>query len=70
MQKCTNYRGIEVMSHILKFFERFIDWIRLEYTVSEFQFGFLSLRPYGPYSCLRVITMEMYRINNVIILDM
>ncbi|KAJ8710818.1 hypothetical protein PYW08_009333 [Mythimna loreyi] len=65
VQECGDYRGIKVMSHTMKLFERVIDSrIRQECTVSGCQYGF---RPghgaMDPIFALRV-TMEGYRSKN------
>ena len=44
-QYCGNYKGIKLMSHTLKFWERIIDWrLREIVMISEHQFGFMPGR--------------------------
>ncbi|XP_048001352.1 protein CBFA2T1 [Leguminivora glycinivorella] len=62
VQDCGSYRGIKVMSHTMKLFERVIDSrLRQECTVSECQYGF---RPgcgtIDPIFALRML-VEAYR---------
>ncbi|KAJ8704581.1 hypothetical protein PYW07_011769 [Mythimna separata] len=41
VQDCSNYRGIKIMCHTMKLFERIIDTrLRSECTISECQYGF------------------------------
>ncbi|KAK9126210.1 hypothetical protein Scep_015056 [Stephania cephalantha] len=45
IQSCSNYRGIKLMSHTMKLWERIIDnRLRRETTISENQFGFMPGR--------------------------
>ncbi|KAK9099195.1 hypothetical protein Syun_026240 [Stephania yunnanensis] len=45
IQSCSNYRGIKLMSHTMKLWERIIDnRLRRETKISENQFGFMSGR--------------------------
>jgi hypothetical protein len=45
IQSCTNYRGIKLMSHTMKFWERVIEHrLRKLTTVSKNQFGFMPER--------------------------
>ena len=45
IKECGNYRGIKLMSHIIKLWERVIEArIRKEVTIAEQQFGFISGR--------------------------
>ena len=42
IQSCTNYRGIKLMCHSMKLWERVIEQrLRHETTISENQFGFM-----------------------------
>ncbi|PZC74908.1 hypothetical protein B5X24_HaOG207038 [Helicoverpa armigera] len=65
VQECGNYRGIKVMSHTMKLFERIVDSrLRQECIVSDCQYGF---RPghgtMDPVFALRIV-MEKYRAKN------
>ena len=45
IQNCSNYRGIKLMSHTMKLWERIIERrLRLETNISENQFGFMPGR--------------------------
>ncbi|MES8301120.1 reverse transcriptase family protein [Cutibacterium acnes] len=45
IQNCTNYRGIKLMSHTMKLWERVIEHrLRCETRVSDNQFGFMPRR--------------------------
>ncbi|KAK9113999.1 hypothetical protein Syun_020796 [Stephania yunnanensis] len=45
IQSCSNYRGIKLMSHTMKLWERIIDnRLRRETTISENQFDFMPGR--------------------------
>jgi hypothetical protein len=46
VQSCTNYRGIKLMSHTMKLWERIIEHhLRGVTNVTENQFGFMPGRP-------------------------
>jgi len=45
IQSCLNYRGIKLMCHTIKFWERVIEhMLRQNVTISENQFGFMPGR--------------------------
>jgi len=45
IQSCLNYRGIKLMCHIMKFWERVIEYrLRENVKISENQFGFMPER--------------------------
>ena len=45
IQKCSNYRGIKLMNHTMKFWERVIEHrLRYHAKIVENQFGFMSRR--------------------------
>ena len=45
IQSCLNYRGIKLMCHTMKFWERVIEhMLRQNVTISENQFGFMPGR--------------------------
>ena len=62
VQDCNNYRGIKLMSHTMKVWERVIDQrLRMEVEISSEQFGFMSnRRTTDAIFALRQI-MEKYR---------
>ena len=62
IQSCSNYRGIKLMSHTMKLWERVIEQrLRKETSVSENQFGFMPGRStMEPIHILRRL-MERYR---------
>ena len=62
IQDCGNYRGIKLMSHTMKIWEKIIDgWIRDETSIGAEQFGFMPGRStMVAVFALRVI-MEKYR---------
>ncbi|XP_045110868.1 reverse transcriptase-like protein [Portunus trituberculatus] len=62
MYKCGNYRGIKLLSHTTKVWERVLDErLRLEVEVSKGQFGFMPGKgTTNPVSILRQMT-EKYR---------
>ena len=42
VQSCSNYRGIKLISHIMKLWERVVEArLRHEVTISELQYGFI-----------------------------
>ena len=45
VQDCNNYRGIKLMSHTMKTWERIIDQrLRMEVEITPEQFGFMPCR--------------------------
>ena len=62
VQSCENYRGIKLMCHTMKIWERVIDKrIRSEVEISEEQFGFMrGKRTTDPIFALRIMA-EKYR---------
>ena len=61
-QSCTNYRGIKLMCHTMKLWERVIEQrLRHETTISENQFGFMSGRSTMEVIYLLRRLMERYR---------
>ena len=62
IQNCTNYRGIKLMSHTIKLWERVIEHrLRCETRVSENQFGFMPGRSTIEAIFLLRRLMEKYR---------
>jgi Reverse transcriptase (RNA-dependent DNA polymerase). len=62
IQSCSNYRGIKLMSHTMKLWERVIEHrLRMETTVSENQFGFMPGRSTMEAIYLLRTLMEKYR---------
>ena len=57
IKECGNYRGIKLMSHTMKLWERVIEArIRKEVTIAEKQFGFMPGRSNtDPIFCLRML---------------
>ena len=57
IKKCGNYRGIKLMSHTMKLWERIIEArIRKEVTIAEQQFGFMPGRSTtDAIFCLRML---------------
>ena len=57
IKECGNYRGIKLMSHIIKLWERIIEArIKKEVTIAEQQFGFMSGRSTtDAIFCLRML---------------
>ncbi|QHN92504.1 LINE-1 retrotransposable element ORF2 protein [Arachis hypogaea] len=64
IQICGNYRGIKLMSHTMKLWERVIEWrLRKETQVTENQFGFMPGRSTNEAIYLLRRMMERYRSN-------
>ncbi|GKD98340.1 retrovirus-related pol polyprotein LINE-1 [Tanacetum coccineum] len=62
VQACSNYRGIKLLSHTMKLWERVIEkMLRRETRVSENQFGFMPGRSTTETIHLLKILMEKYR---------
>ncbi|KAJ7952361.1 Retrovirus-related Pol polyprotein LINE-1 [Quillaja saponaria] len=62
IQSCSNYRGIKLISHTMKLWERVIERrLRNETVVSENQFGFMPGRSTMEAIFLLRILMEKYR---------
>ena len=62
IQNCTNYRGIKLMSHTMKLWERVIEHrLRCETRVSDNQFGFMPGRSTIEAIFLLWQLMEKYR---------
>ena len=62
VQNCENYRGIKLMSHTMKLWERVIEQrLRKESDVSENQFGFMPGRSTMEAIYLLRRLMERYR---------
>ena len=62
IQNCTNYRGIKLMCHTIKLWERVIEQrIRHETTTSDNQFGFMPRRSTMEAIYLLRRLMERYR---------
>ena len=62
IQNCTNYRGIKLMSHTMKLWERVIEHrLRCETRVSDNQFGFMPGRSTIEAIFLLRRLMEKYR---------
>ena len=62
VQNCENYRGIKLMSHTMKLWERVIEQrLRKETNVSENQFGFMPDRSTMEAIYLLRRLMERYR---------
>ncbi|GJR45109.1 retrovirus-related pol polyprotein LINE-1 [Tanacetum coccineum] len=62
MQACSNYRGIKLLSHTMKLWERVIERrLKRETRVSENQFGFMSGRSTTEAIHLLRSLMEKYR---------
>ena len=57
IKKCGNYRGIKLISHTMKLWERVIEArIRMEVTIAEQQFGFMPGRnTTDAIFCLRMV---------------
>ena len=61
MQSCSNYRGIKLISHIMKLWERVVEArLRREVAISEQQYGFMP-RKSTTEPCLLRVLMEKYR---------
>ena len=46
VQSCTNYRGIKLMSHTMKIWERVVEArLRQEVDICEQQYGFMPRNP-------------------------
>ena len=62
IKKCGNYRGIKLMSHTMKLWERIIEartW--KEVTIAEQQFGFMPGRSItDAIFCLRIMLLEKW----------
>ena len=64
IQNCSNYRGIKLMSHTMKLWERVIERrLRCETTVTQNQFGFMPGRSTMEAIFLLRRLMERYREN-------
>ncbi|KAH1266713.1 LINE-1 retrotransposable element ORF2 protein [Glycine max] len=64
IQNCANYRGIKLMSHTMKLWERVIERrLRKETQVTENQFGFMPGRSTMEAIYLLRRVMEQYRMN-------
>ncbi|KAL5155233.1 LINE-1 retrotransposable element ORF2 protein [Glycine soja] len=64
IQNCANYRGIKLMSHIMKLWERVIERrLRKETQVTENQFGFMPGRSTMEAIYLLRRVMEQYRMD-------
>ncbi|KAH1209339.1 LINE-1 retrotransposable element ORF2 protein [Glycine max] len=64
IQNCTNYRGIKLMSHTMKLWERVIERrLRKETQVTENQFGFMPGRSTMEAIYLLRRVMEQYRMD-------
>ena len=64
IQNCANYRGIKLMSHTMKLWERIIERrLRQETQINENQFGFMSGRSTTEAIYLMRRLMERYRKN-------
>ena len=62
IQSCTNYRGIKLMCHTMKIWERIIERrLRYETTISENKFGFMFGRSTMEAIYLLRRLMERYR---------
>ena len=62
IQSCTNYRGIKLMCHTMKLWERVIEQrLRHETTILENQFGFMPGRSTMEAIYLLRRLMERYR---------
>ena len=63
IQDCGNYRGIKLMSHIMKIWERIIDRrLREETTIGDEQFGFIPGRgTTDAIFAVRQLMMEKHR---------
>jgi len=62
IQNCANYRGIKLMSHIMKLWERVIERrLRKETRVTDNQFGFMPRRSTMEAIYLLRCVMERYR---------
>ena len=61
-QSCTNYRGIKLMCHTMKLWERIREQrLRHETTISENQFGFMLGRSNGSDLFLKVTNGKISR---------
>ena len=62
IQNCSNYRGIKLMSHTMKLWERIIEHrLWLEVSVSQNQFGFMPGRSTMEAIHLLRVLIEMFR---------
>ena len=62
IQNCANYRGIKLMSHTMKLWEKVIERrLRAETSISKNQFGFMPSRSTTEAIYLLRVLMEKYR---------
>jgi hypothetical protein len=62
VQDCGNYRGIKLMSHTMKIWEKVIDHrLRVETSIGESQFGFMPGRSTTDAIAVLRMSMEKYR---------
>ena len=62
MQSCSNYRGIKLISHTMKLWERVVEArLTCEVTISEQQYGFMSRKSTTDAMFALRVLMEKYR---------
>ena len=62
VQSCSNYRGIKLISHTMKLWERVVEArLRREVTISEQQYGFMPRKSATDVMFALRVLMEKYR---------
>ena len=62
VQSCSNYRGIKLISHTMKLWERVVEArLRCEVTISEQQYGFVPRKSTNDVMYALRVLMEKYR---------
>ena len=62
VQSCSNYRGIKLISHTMKLWERVVEArLRHEVTISEQQYGFMPRKSTTDAMFALRVLMEKYR---------
>ncbi|KAK3548354.1 hypothetical protein QTP70_010715 [Hemibagrus guttatus] len=63
VQSCSNYRGIKLMSHTMKLWERVVEaWLRKVVEICEQQYGFMLRKSTTDAIFAQRILMEKYRV--------